>query len=162
MTAMTIDPTIAVGIIAATTALTGYLISNAATRRAERARRYAEALDVVERYRQLPYTFYRLHDGTPETRTRLAEMLGETQKSLSFHRRWLTLESAEIGAAYDNLVDKVRERNSEFRKDALSRPVPATDVDIEAGYIYLFDDRAERLACIRLMRKNLALLRNLL
>ncbi|GGM48634.1 hypothetical protein GCM10011608_36840 [Micromonospora sonchi] len=39
---------------------------------------------------------------------------------------------------------------------------PTIAVDIEAGYIYLFDDRAERLACIRLMRKNLGLLRNLL
>ncbi|MEU7612955.1 hypothetical protein [Micromonospora sp. NPDC049204] len=159
---MTLDPTIVVGIIAAATALVGYLLNSAATRRGERAQRYAEALEMVEHYRQLPYTFLRLHDGTPETRTKLAEMLGETQKSLSFYRRWLTLESAEIGAAYDNLVDKVRERNSEFRKDALSRPAPAADIDIEAGYLYTFDDRAERLACIRLMRKHLGLLRNLL
>lgn len=117
---------------------------------------------MVERYRQLPYTFLRLHNETPETRAELAELLGETQKSLSFYRRWLTLESTEIGAAYDNLVDKVRERNSEFRRDALSRPTPAADVDIEAGYLYTFDDRAERLACINLMRKHLGLLRNLL
>ncbi|GAB4103561.1 hypothetical protein AB0C44_11245 [Micromonospora taraxaci] len=159
---MSIDPTVAVAVIAATTALVGYLLSNAATRRTERAQRYAEALEMVERYRQLPYTFLRLHDETPETRANLAEILGDTQKSLSFYRRWLTLESTEIGAAYDNLVDKVRERNSEFRKDALSRPAPAADVDIEAGYLYTFDDRAERLACIKLMRKNLGLLRNLL
>ncbi|WP_405434898.1 hypothetical protein [Micromonospora sp. NBC_00617] len=159
---MNVDSTVIVGVIAAAAAVGGYLLSNAGSRRTERARRYAEALDVVERYRQLPYTFLRLHDGTPETRKELAEMLGETQKSLSFHRRWLTLESPELGTAYDNLVDKVRERNSGFRKDALSRPAPATDVDIEAGSLYTFDDRAERLACIRLMRKNLRLIRNLL
>ncbi len=156
------DSTVVVGVIAAAAALGGYLLSNAAARRTERARRYAEALDVVERYRQLPYTFLWLHDDTAETRKKLAEMLGDTQQTLSFHRRWLTLESPELGAAYDNLVDKVRERNSGFRKDALSRPAPAADVDIEAGSIYTFDDRAERLACIHLMRKHLRLFRNLL
>jgi hypothetical protein len=159
---MRIDATIVVSLIAAATALTGYLLSNAGGRRIERARRYAEALDTVERYRQLPYTFLRLHDGTPETRARLAEMLGETQTALSFHRRWLTLESAELGAAYDTLVDKVRERNSEFRKDALSRPASSSDSQIETGYLYMFDDKKERLECFRVMRKHLSILRNML
>jgi hypothetical protein len=159
---MGIDVTIVVGLIAAATALAGYLLSNAATRRTDRARRYAEALDIVERYRQLPYTFLRLHDGTSETRARLAEMLGEIQTALSFHRRWLTLESAELGAAYDALVDKVREKNSEFRKDALSRPAPSSDSDIEAGYLYTFDDKKERIECLRVMRKHLSILRNML
>ena len=44
-----------VAVVAAMTALAGYLLNGASSRRMERMRRYAEALDAVERYHQLPY-----------------------------------------------------------------------------------------------------------
>jgi hypothetical protein len=156
---MKVNIPLVVGIIAAATALIGYLLNAAAGRRVERARRYADALNAVEKYKQLPFTFARMHDGTPESRAKLAEMLGETQVALSFHRRWLTLESPELGAAYNAFVDKVRQDNSTFRKDALARPAPATDIEIEIGSPYNYDARTERENCIAVMRKHLSVFR---
>jgi hypothetical protein len=151
-----------VAVIAAATALSGYLINSAAGRRTDRARRYAEALDAIERYRQLPYSFLRLHNGTTEMRIELARMLGEVQVSLALYRRWLALESPELGAAYDAVVDKIREQNSGFRRDALSRPIADEDLAIEIDRPYKFDDRPQRAELLRIMRKHLALSRNLM
>lgn len=150
-----------VAVVAGLVALVGYLLNSAGARRAEKMRRYAEALDAVERYRQLPYSFRRMHDETPETRKELAGMLGKVQVDLAFHRRWLTLDSSELGCAYDALVDKIREKNSECRVQALSETPVNADVGIEIGKPYVFDDKQERADCIRLMRKGLGILRNL-
>ncbi len=149
---------IVVAVVAALTALTGYLINSGSARRLERMHRYADALDAldaVERYRQLPHTFQRRHDETPATRSELAILLGDVQISLAFHRRWMNLESIELGRAYDAYVDKVRERNSEFRKQALLSPPPTSDVGIETGQPFPFEDKAQRDECIRIMNKHL-------
>jgi hypothetical protein len=152
---------IVVAVIAALTALAGYLLNGAANRRIERAKRYADALDAVERYRKLPFTFRRQHDGTAAKRDELATMLAEVQVSLAFHRRWLRLDAAHIGDAYDDLVQRIREKNSIYRKDALSQQVPQNDVDIEIGKPYTFNDKQLRLKCLTLMEKELKLRKNL-
>jgi hypothetical protein len=113
---MKVSIPLVVGVIAAVTAFLGYLINAAAGRRSERARRYADALNAVEKYKQLPFTFARLHDGTAESRAKLAEMLGDTQTTLSFNRRWLTSESPELGEAYDKLVDESERKIAFFGK----------------------------------------------
>ena len=71
---------IVVALIAAAVAVTGYMINGRLGRLREKERSYAEALAAVERYHQLPYWLYRLHDGTPETRAELAKRVGETQE----------------------------------------------------------------------------------
>jgi hypothetical protein len=86
-------------------------------------------------------------------------MLGEIQVTLSFYRRWLELDSPAVGAAYNRLVDKVREKNSTFRKEALSFPPAANDLDIEIGSPYKFDSRNELNECVVLMRRQLKLLK---
>jgi hypothetical protein len=146
-----------VAVIAAATALTGYLVNGAISRRLERARYYADALTAVEKYRQVPFTYKRRHNGTPETRAELANMLGDVQVTLAFYRRWLELDSPAVGAAYNRLVDKVRLKNREFRKDALSSPPVKDDVDIEIGTPYKFDSRPEQDECTLLMRRELKL-----
>jgi hypothetical protein len=62
--------------------------------------RYVDALDAVERYQQLPYTFRRRHNETPEIRDELARMLADVQVTLAFHRRRLRMDAAELGDAY--------------------------------------------------------------
>jgi hypothetical protein len=157
--AMKVNIALIVGILAATTALAGYLFNAAAGRRIERARRFADALAAVERYKQLPYTFARLHDGTTQSRIKLAELLGETQVELSFNRRWLALESPELSAAYEKLVHKIKELNRTFRKEALARPASTKDADIEFDSPYDYNEHAERMECIRIMRRNLSVFR---
>lgn len=84
--------------VAGLVALSGYIVNGAASRRMEKVARFAEALDAIERYRQLPFTFRRRHDETVQTRAELAKLLAEVQISLAFHKRLLKLNSEELGA----------------------------------------------------------------
>ena len=150
-----------VAVVAAMTALVGYLLNGAAGRRAERMRRYADALDAVERYRQLPYTFRRRHNETAEIRDEMARMIADVQVALAFHRRWLRLDVDELVDAYDALVDKIQLRNKSYRKDALATPAASRDVEIEISPGYRFDEDLERDECLRRMRRHLRLWRNI-
>jgi hypothetical protein len=150
-----------VAAIAALTALTGYLVNSALSRRLERTRYYADALTAVEKYRQLPYTFKRRHDSTGETRAELATLLADTQVTLAFHRRWLALDSQAVGQSYNRLIDKLKEKNSDFRRDALSSPAAENDPDIEIDRNdpYRHDTSAEMNECIAIMKQELKLLK---
>jgi hypothetical protein len=152
---------LAVAVVAAMTALLGYLLNGAAGRRAERMRRYADALDAVERYHQLPYTFRRRHNETAEIRDEMARMIADIQVALAFHRRWLRLDVEELGDAYDALVDKIQLTNKNYRKEALATPPASKDVEIEISPRYRFDEDVERAECLRRMRKHLRLWRNI-
>jgi hypothetical protein len=145
-----------VALIAAVTALTGYLVNGRLNRINDKMKSYAEALTAVERYKQLPYMIYRLHDSTPETRAQLARMIGEIQESLAFHNRWLDLGSPTVGAAYKKLVDKVSAENSTYRQQAFDAPPPDTDGDLDKfrnKFPYYSD--AESKECLAAMRSEL-------
>jgi hypothetical protein len=149
-----------VALIAAVTALIGYLVNGRLNRISDKMKSYAEALTAVEHYKQLPYMIYRLHDSTPETRAQLAKMIGEAQESLSFHRRWLDLGSPAVGAAYKALVDKVREKNSIYRQQALDAPPPSTDGELgKFRNKFLTDTEKESNECLIAMRNELKLSR---
>jgi len=150
-----------VATVAAMTALVGYLLNSAAGRRTERMRRYADALDAVERYQQLPYTFRRRHNETAEIRDELARMLADVQVTLAFHRRWLRMDAAELGEAYDALVDKIQLTNKAFRKEALAAPPAGKDVEIEISPGHQYNQAIERDECIRRMQKYLRLTCNI-
>lgn len=150
-----------VAVVAAMTALVGYLLNGAAGRRMERMRRYADALDAVERYRQLPYTVRRRHNETAEIRDEMARMIADVQVALAFHRRWLRLDAEELGEAYDALVNKIQIKNKDYRKDALAMPPASKDVEIDISPGYRFGEDDERAECLRRMRKHLRLSRNI-
>jgi hypothetical protein len=146
----------AIGAIAA--AFLGYLVNSAVNRRTERAKRYAEALETIERYCQLPLMFYRLHDSSPETRARLATMLGDVQVAIAFHRRFLEIDSPHVGKAYNELADKISKQNFIYRIDALMSPPPKNDTDIEVPRgAYPFDKAVELRRCVQIMRRELYL-----
>ncbi len=145
-----------VAIIAATTGLAGYLLNTSINRRIEKAHYYAEALNAVEKYGALPYIFKRRHDSSKETRAELAHILTDIQATLRFYQGWLELDSPAVGAAYNRLVDKMREKNSEYRRDALSSPPAKEDKDIEIAP-YDFHAKAEQDHCIAVMRQELML-----
>jgi hypothetical protein len=149
-----------VALIAAIAALAGYLINGRLNRLNDKMKAYAEALAAIEHYKQLPYAIYRLHDSTAETRAQLAKMIGETQENLAFHRRWLDLDSPSVGSAYNKLVDKIRETNSTYRRQAFDAPPPSADSDLESfgGKFHTHSD-AERTECMLAMRRELRLFR---
>jgi hypothetical protein len=143
-----------VGAIAAATALTGYLVNNGINRRIEKARYYAEALDAVEKYGALPYIFKRRHDASNETRAELANRLTDVQAALLFYQGWLELDSPAVGAAYNRLVKRYREKNSQYRREALLSPPTKGDYDIEITP-YDYKAEAEKNLCITVMRQEL-------
>jgi hypothetical protein len=145
-----------VAVIAASTALTGYLLNNTINRRIEKARYYAEALNAVEKYGALPYIFKRRHDSSKETRAELAEILTDVQADLRFYQRWLELDSPAVGAAYNHLIDKMREKNGEYRRQALSSLPAKEDKDIEITP-YDYNAKVEQDYCIAVMRQELKL-----
>jgi hypothetical protein len=88
--------------------------------------------------------------------------ISEALATVAFHRRWLMLDSKRVGDAYNALVVKVRDANIAFRLDAL-REAPATeDYFLHLESIYVYDDRAERDACIREMRRELGYFRSIM
>jgi hypothetical protein len=146
-----------VAFIAAVTALAGYLITGRLNRIDRKARYYADALGAVERYKQLPFTIYRRHDSTSQTRAELSSMIGETQANLSFYRGLLELDSPKVGIAYGNLVDKIRERNSTYRRQAF-QGAPCTDADVEeirTSVDFVYHSYQVKRACIQAMRDEL-------
>ena len=93
---------------------------------------------------------------TPETRAQLAKMIGEAQESLSFHSRWLELGSPDVGPAYKALVDKVREKNSIYRQQALDAPPPTTDGDLgKFRNAFLTDSDKQDNECLIAMQNEL-------
>ena len=145
-----------VAAIAAATALAGYMLNSTVNRRVEKARYYAEALSAAGKYRALPYTFKRRHDSSKETRAELGGILTDAQATLLFYQGWLGLDSPAVETAYNRLVDKIREKNGEYRREALSSPPAKEDRDIEITP-YDFNDKAEQDHCIAVMREELKL-----
>src|SRR5262249_12511453 len=91
-----------------------------------------------------------------ETRAELANMLTDVQATLTFYQGWMELDSPTVGTAYNSLINKIRERNREYRREALSSPPAREDKDIEITP-YDFNHEVEQDHCITVMRKELKL-----
>ena len=70
------------------------------------------------------------------------------------YQGWLELDSPTVGAAYNSLVAKMRQKSSDYRKEALSSPPTKEDKDIEITP-YDYNARAEQDHCIAVMRQEL-------
>jgi hypothetical protein len=78
----------------------------------ERARlrsAFAEAFEVVVRYKEMPYAIRRRRRDEPGAeRVRLSEEMRNIQTKLSYYQVWIAGESAVVGEAYANLVGELR------------------------------------------------------
>jgi hypothetical protein len=85
-------------IIAGLVALTGYLLNQFANRRERKSKVYAEALEAIREYQELPYKIRRRPDSSGTTRAALGDKTGEVVSRLWFYRAWLQTDSAEPGS----------------------------------------------------------------
>lgn len=70
---------------------------------------YAEAMEAVAAYRELPYVIRRRRpDDEPGERHRISEEARAIQVRLSYYRAWIRAESPEVGDAYQRLLDQLR------------------------------------------------------
>jgi hypothetical protein len=83
-------------------------------------------------------------------------MITDVQATLRFYQGWLELDSPAVVAAYNCLVNKMREKNREYRREALSAPPAQEDKNIEITP-YDYDAKAEQDHCIAAMRQELKL-----
>jgi hypothetical protein len=141
-------------IIAAVAALVGYWFTSRAKRLDAKAEAYAKALAVIEAYKTLPYRIRRRSGGKDST-AELSRLISDVQQDIAFYRRWLALESMEVGLAFEALADKVMSVGGGWRQQAWNEPPPTSDekIDFVGGYEYM--DHTEQRACLAAMRKDL-------
>jgi hypothetical protein len=117
-------------IIAGLVALTGYLLNQFANRRERTSKVYAEALEAIREYQELPYKIRRRPDSNGTTRAALGDKTGEVVSRLWFDRAWLQTDS-EVGAAYRDLMAQTKQDGGIYRATAWSEPVPIKDEDAQ-------------------------------
>lgn len=141
-------------IVAAAAALIGYWRTNRAKRLDFRAEAYAKALAAIEAYKTLPYRIRRR--GRSETGTaELRRLISDIQQDIAFYRRWLALESIEVGLAFEALANKVMDVGADWRKDAWKHAPATSDDEIDIADGYEYKDQFEQQACLAAMRRDL-------
>lgn len=80
------------GIIAGLVALVGFLLNQLANRRERRSKIYAEALQAVQEYSELPYKIRRRASSDGATRAALGHAISDSQAQLRFYRSLLQID----------------------------------------------------------------------
>ena len=140
-------------LITAVVALFGYWITQRTARRDRLAKSYAEALEAVAAYEELPYRIRRRAGAN--YREELSRRTSDVQESLFFHRAWISMESESAGDAYDALVRKAKKRGGIHRRDAWRQPIADDDASMYFDGSYSHEIENEREACITAMRNDL-------
>jgi gas vesicle protein len=132
----------------------------------ERARQriaFAEAFEVVTRYKEFPYAIRRRRaDEAAEERVRLSEGLREVQARLSYYIVWIEAESEVVGQSYETLVAQLRATAGRACHDAWLAPPAEQDADMNSapGLIDLSDLRQYELAYIATVQQHLKQMRH--
>ena len=123
---------------------------------------YAEAFEAVAAYRELPYAIRRRRaDDESGERHRLSEEARVIQRRLSYFRAWTRAESATVGAAYQALLDQLRNVAGAAARQAWTEPpvqkdhqmnMPFTKIDLRP--IDPFEDHYIAAVTCDLQRRN--------
>jgi hypothetical protein len=74
---------------------------------------------------------------------------------VAFYRRWLALESTNVGLAFEALANKVMLVGADRHQDTRKQPPASSDEQIDFVGGYKYDDQLEQQACLAAMRKDL-------
>ena len=143
-------------LIAAAAVLIGYLVNQVANRRAEKTKVFAEAIEAVADYQEMPYRIRRRPAPDAASRLALSERVSDIQKRIDFHRAWLSIESTKVGDAYEALVSAVRKEAGEHMKSAWEEPLITADDQMSLGVAYSCPGtQAARITCMQAMQQHL-------
>ncbi|PWR12622.1 hypothetical protein DKT69_23415 [Micromonospora sicca] len=132
-----------------------YTLNQSAARRERQAKAFAEALNAVEDYAEMPYRVRRRRD-TPEARYDLTDEVSKIQSRLAYHQALLQIEAPEVAASYATLVRATKIQAGGQMRQAWQQPVLTTDADMNLQVRYPRDQiDAARGACIATMRAAL-------
>jgi hypothetical protein len=141
-------------IVAAFAALTGYWLTSRTKRLDAKAEAYAKALSSIEAYKSLPYRISRRATNDDDA-TELRNLISDVQQEIAFYRRWLALESAEVGLAFEALANKVMSVGAAWREQAWREPPAYSDKETDSVGAYEYHDQLEQQVCLAAMRKDL-------
>lgn len=132
----TIIAAVAAALIAAVVAVIGYAVQQRATRRDQRARTYAEALQAVEDYLEGPYRVRR-RDGSADARRQVTEAISAVKSGINFHQAWLRIHGSQpVADAYDAYVQAAqREAGAQMTSAWRGRPT-RRDRDVPLGQAF--------------------------
>ncbi|WP_327034865.1 hypothetical protein [Micromonospora ureilytica] len=132
-----------------------YALNQRATRRERQAKAFAEALNAVEDYAEMPYRIRRRRD-TPEARYDLTDEVSKIQSRLAYHQALLQIEAPEVAASYAALVRATKIQAGGQMRQAWQQPVLTTDAGMNLQVRYPRDQiDAARGTCISSMRDAL-------
>src|SRR5258707_11695030 len=145
-------------LIAALVAVAGYALTQAWTRREQRAKAFADALAAVEEYLEAPYRVRRRPGATPEVRAALTAALSDLQARIALHGAWLHVVAPAVGQAYDALVSAARaEGGTQMTEAWKSAPLTSDgDMNLKVASPHPQAD-AQRARVIAAMRRHLRL-----
>lgn len=147
------------GVIAVAGALVSvaltYNLNQRAARRERQTNVFAEALSAIEDYAELPYRILR-RPGTPGARHELTEQISHIQSRIAFHQAWLSIETASVSRAYEDLVRAAKKQAGSQMKQAWRESVIKKDSQVSLGTAFPRDEiNAARYQCVAAMREAL-------
>lgn len=141
-------------ITAAAAALLGYWLTSRSKQLDAKAEAYADALSAIEAYKSLPYRIRR-STNDPGDLAALQRLIGDVEQEIAFYRRWLALESATVGLAFEALANKVMKLGGKHRGDAWNKPKPPNFPFEADRTAYEYHDQFEQRVCLAAMRWDL-------
>jgi hypothetical protein len=147
--------TLALGVVTAGVALTGYWLNLHIKRRELKIQTYAAALQAIHDYEELPYAIRRRQSSEAEVRAALAEKISEVISRLNYHQTFLNIDSPVVAEAYSALFARTRQFGGHYRSAAWrTRPISA-DEDVPRAAYYPYDSEPELKICLLAMRREL-------
>jgi hypothetical protein len=142
------------GTVAGLVALVGYLLNQLANRRERKSKVYAEALEAVQEYAELPFRIRRRPSSDGVTRAELGGRISDIHAKLAFYGSWLYVDSVVVGMAYRYLVSQTAGRR--YWSKAWAKPVLTQDVEASLVGQYRIDNQPEMDLCLKAMRCELS------
>jgi hypothetical protein len=149
------EVTLITGIAATIAALTGYWITQHTNRREQRSRVFAEALQAISEYQELPYLIRHRANESEATRSDLTQRISAVFGKISYYQALLQLESRVVGDAYETLFERTRKQGGPHRKDAWESAPLSKDEQVPGSAYYIYDNEPELRHCIASMRREL-------
>ena len=132
-----------------------YTLNQRVARRERQAGVFADALNAVEDYAEMPYRIRRRRD-TPEARYDLTDEVSKIQSRLAYHQALLQIEAPGVADSYARLVRAAKIQAGGQMQEAWLQPVLVTDSDMNLRVRHPRDSIDEaRGACIKTMRAAL-------
>jgi hypothetical protein len=143
-------------VITGVVAVIGYFLTQRANRHERKSKVYAEAIQAIIRYEEIPYKVRRRSSCGAEVRAELGREISDTIGTVAYYCSLLEIESPQVGEAYRKLFYLTRDQEHAFRNDAWKLPVIQRDEEMAEELRYRFNNEEELRRCVEAMRHELS------